>query len=117
MNPIRKQFRLTTQQLRTLCEQGEALGFANGPTPEFWDMVRPDEEGHLVEYWMEHRPHLPMWEGIDHGFNFAHNGGVNIRALVACVGKGGRELPLLCDFDYHAFTALAKARCGYADGL
>ena len=44
-------FHLTTRELWALCDQGEALGFANGPTPEFWDMVHPDVPGHLVEVW------------------------------------------------------------------
>jgi hypothetical protein len=49
-----------------------------------------------------------MWKGINHGFNFDHNEGVNIRALLLCIGKGGDGLPLLCDFDCQAFMILAK---------
>lgn len=115
MSENRTQFHMTTQQLRTLCDQGEALGFAHGPTPEFWDVVHPDETRHLVEFWMEHRPYFPIWEGIDHGFDFAHNDGLNVRALLSCVGKRGEERLLRCDFDHHAFMTLVQRSAISAD--
>lgn len=101
---------LTTAQLRRLCEEAESLQFANGPNERFWKAVDPDGR-HVVDLWMEHRPFLASWEGIDHGFNFEHNGGLNIRAMVVARMKRNRSgqdrtVYLKCDFDHDSFMAI-----------
>jgi hypothetical protein len=107
-----KKIALTTAQLRSLCDEAEALKFANGPNRAFWEDVDP-KGPHVVDLWMEHQPFLAQWDGIDHGFNFGHNGGLNIRAMVVAkmrrAKKGrGRTVYLKCDFDCDSFMALAR---------
>ncbi len=108
---------MTTPQLRTLCDQGEALHFSNGPNAEFWKLVDPNGT-HVVGIWFVHEPRLYLWEGVDHPWDFTHGGGKNIRALVQCEMRGKKKpTGLLCDFDHDAFMALprivrkAKSRC------
>ncbi len=97
---------LTTAQLRRLTDHAEALKFSHGPNKRFWKSVDPRGR-HVVAFWFEHRPVLRLWEGIDHGWNFDHNGGVNVRALLLCKMKGGmKPTELLCDFDWNDFHAL-----------
>ena len=87
---------LTTVQLRELCDQAEALNFANGPNARFWETVDPNGI-HVVTIWFVHRPNLPMWKGVDHNFDFTHGGGKNIRALLLCKMRGKKKpsrLPL-----------------------
>jgi hypothetical protein len=101
---------LSTAQLKALCDQAEALGFATGPNLRFWKDVDPSGF-HVAGQWFRHRPCLAMWKGVKHSFNFDHNGGVNIRALVLCKMKGKIEPHLLlCDFDEKQFVALCNKR-------
>ncbi len=99
---------LTTAQLRTLCDQAEALHFSNGPNAKFWQDV--DHKGiNVVAFWFVHRPNLAFWKGIDHPWDFSHGGGKNIRAHILCKMRNKwKPQDLLCDFDYDAFMALFK---------
>jgi hypothetical protein len=99
---------LSTQRLRQLCEHAEQLKFATGPSEKFWTLVKPDGR-HVCFLWSEHRPKLWLWQGIDHGFNFDHNNGVNIRAMLLCEMKGTKEPGILrCDFDWHDWQAVLE---------
>ncbi len=99
---------LTTPQLRTLCDQAEALRFSNGPNDKFWKQVDPNGF-HVVELWFVHQPCLAFWEGVQHEWNFSHGGGKNIRALVLCKMLGRiKPCVLKCDFDHDAFMALPR---------
>ena len=99
---------LTTAQLKALCDRAEALGFANGPDERFWQDVDPNGR-HVAGDWFRHRPYLEFWQGVEHSFNFDHNGGVNIRAVVLCKLRG-RVMPvtLRCDFDEPQFMGLVS---------
>jgi hypothetical protein len=98
---------LSTAQLRTLCDQAQALKFSNGPNERFWKDVDP-RGVHVVALWFVHQPNLALWEGVDHPWDFQHGGGKNVRALVLCKMRGRlKPTDLLCDFDYDAFMALA----------
>ncbi len=97
---------LTTPQLKALCDRAEALGFASGPNQRFWLDVAP-YGFHVAGNWFRHRPCLEIWKNVKHSFNFAHNGGVNIRSFVLCKMKGRLEPTILrCDFDEPQFLAL-----------
>lgn len=99
---------LTTAQLRKLCDHAEELKFSHGPNAKFWKRVDPQGK-HLVIFWMPHQPVLALWNGIDHGWNFAHNNGLNVRARLICKMKGTMEpQDLLCDFDWHDFMAIKE---------
>jgi len=104
----KRQIVLTTPQLRTLCDQAEALRFSNGPNERFWQQV--DSNGHhVVEIWFVHQPSLAFWEGVQHEWDFSHGDGKNIRALVLCKMRGRlKPCVLKCDFDYAAFMKLPR---------
>jgi hypothetical protein len=106
MKPTNLMKEMDTSTLKRLCDRAEALKFANGPNDRFWQNVDPNGV-HVCAYSFYHSPNLAFWQGIDHGFNFAHNGGVNIRAIVLCKMKGTmKPTRLLCDFDEQEFKAL-----------
>jgi hypothetical protein len=99
---------LTTPQLRTLCERAKELKFSHGPSERFWREVDPAGH-HLVTAWARHKPSRDFWQGVRHGWNFAHNNGKNIRATLLCQMKG-RPTPsaLICDFDLYDFRTLLR---------
>lgn len=100
---------LTTTQLKVLCDRAEALRFSTGPNERFWEDVDPNGR-HVAGQWFRHWRCLEMWKGMTHPFNFDHNGGVNIRALVFCKMTGRVEPTLiLCDFDEPQFITLVGA--------
>lgn len=102
---------LDTPTLRRLCANAEKLKFQNGPNKQFWREVDPDGE-HVVWFWMRHSPNLAFWgkavNDPDFPWNFSHNGGVNIRAMVSCQMKNGKRVELRCDFDQPDWDALVK---------
>lgn len=104
MTGMRKQ--MTTATLRIICKNAQRLGFSNGPNGRFWRHV--DAKGiHVCCESYFHTPNLAMWRNVDHPFNFAHNDGVNIRAVVMCKMKGRQDpVYLLCDFDEADFRKL-----------
>lgn len=95
---------MSTEQLRALCNRANDLKFANGPNATFWKEVERWGR-HVIVLAFRHSPSLRMWEGVDHGFNFEHNNGVNVRALVACQMKKGTQATILCDFDEEQYLA------------
>jgi hypothetical protein len=100
---------LDTPTLKKLCDNAERLKFHNGPNRKFWEEVDPKGE-HVITFAMRHSPNLAMWgdwrSKPDFPWNFDHNGGVNVRAVVSCRMKDGRRVDLLCDFDQPEFEAL-----------
>ena len=99
--------RLTTEQLKELCQQAERLHFSHGPNAQFWEDCHP-EGPHVVWVWMVHRPNYRLWsdEYVQAmGWDFSYNGGVNIRAMLDARMKDGSTIVLKCDFDQNAFSA------------
>jgi hypothetical protein len=77
---------LTTGELRTLCDLAKELRFSHVPNDKLWDAIDPGGT-HVVTLWVQHRPDLDSWKDKPHAFDFTHNGGVNVRAVVACQMK------------------------------
>jgi hypothetical protein len=99
---------LTTDDLRRLLKRSRALNFSHVPDSRFDRDLDPDGFHISVTSWY-HSPDLQFWNraGIKHDWNFAHNGGVNVRAVVLCKMRGRTEpAELMFDFDQHDFEAL-----------
>jgi hypothetical protein len=106
LKPTSLRKEIDTPTLKRLCDHAQELKFANGPNDRFWQSVDP-KGIHVCTESYYHSPNFAFWQGIDHGFNFAHNNGVNIRAVMLCKMKGSRKpVHLLCDFDEQDFKAL-----------
>lgn len=101
--------KMDTPTLRQMCDHALRLKFSNGPNGRFWADVDPDGV-HVSAHSWYHRPCVEFWESIAHEFDFSHNDGVNIRALVLCKMRGRAEPTcVLCDFDADDFEALPEA--------
>jgi hypothetical protein len=108
---------ITTKQLEALCSRALKLNFANGPNDKFWEDVAGKGK-HFVETAFLHRPYLPFWAGVKHPFNFGHNGGVNIRAILLCQMKNGKRAVLICDFDEAQFISMGlTAKNSLTEGM
>ena len=94
MNRASDHIVLTTPQLRKLSKHSQELKFSHVPIARFWRNVDPSGK-HLVSYWFGHQPVMEMWQGIDHGWNFAHNNGLNVRAILLCNDEGGDGTPAI----------------------
>src|SRR4051794_18663385 len=90
---------LDTPALKKLLEHSRQLHFDRLPGKKFWRRVDPNGR-HVVTFAFRHRPNLAMWRGVEHPFDFSHNGGVNVRAIVLTKLKGKRQpQEIVVDFD------------------